>query len=51
MHLVKQYNDYACFGACLESFLRDLGQKFSHKQFIKNNLDLFYGRTHIEGTL
>ena len=50
MHLVKQYNKNACFGACLESFLRDLGQNFSHEQFIKNNLDLFNGGTDKEGS-
>ncbi|MCH7755713.1 hypothetical protein IH970_11405 [candidate division KSB1 bacterium] len=49
MHLVQQYNDHACFGACLESFFLDLGQDFSHKEFIKNNLDLFNGGTKIEG--
>ena len=50
MLLVKQYNDNACFGACLESFLRDVGGNFSHEGFIKNNLNLFNGSTNKEGS-
>lgn len=49
MTITPQYNDHACFGACLESFFRDLGEKFSHEKFIKNNLDLFNGGTEKEG--
>jgi hypothetical protein len=46
---VKQYNDFACFPACLESCIRDLGGTFSHKEFVQSNLELFHGGEAIEG--
>ncbi len=49
MTIVSQYNKYACFAACLESFLRDIGRDFDHDKFVKANLDLFCGGQDIEG--
>jgi len=49
MHIIHQYNKFSCVGACLESYLRDLGMEFSHEDFIKNNLDIFHGGDHCEG--
>jgi hypothetical protein len=49
MTKILQYNDFACFTACLESFLIDNKRQFDHQKFIQANLDLFNGGEHIEG--
>jgi len=49
MKIVTQYNDYACFAACLESFLADNNREFDHKTFVAENPDLFNGGEAIEG--
>jgi hypothetical protein len=50
MTFIRQYNDFACFAACLESFLRDNQRVFDHENFIKNNLDLFNEGKDIQGS-
>lgn len=50
MTIVPQYNKFSCVAACLESFLRDLGREFNHKDFVESNLDLFFGGTPEEGS-
>lgn len=50
MTKVTQYNDFSCFAACLESFLRDNQKPFDHRKFIQDNLDLFNRGQKIEGS-
>ncbi len=48
--VVGQYNDFACFAACLESIKRDWGDsEFTHEKFVKENLDIFNGGDKHEG--
>jgi hypothetical protein len=49
MTKVIQYNDFSCLPACLESFFKDNQRQFDHKQFVKDNLDIFHGGECIEG--
>ena len=50
MTKVIQYNDFSCFAACLESFLKDNNRPFDHQKFILANLDVFHGGETIEGS-
>ncbi|MCB1232930.1 MAG: hypothetical protein KDN19_21985 [Verrucomicrobiae bacterium] len=50
MTLVTQYNEFACFAACLESIKRDWGDCcFRHKKFVESNLEIFNGGNKHEG--
>lgn len=49
MIFVRQFSPCACFVACIESFLRDNGRKFSHEPFVIQNSGLFDSSAEFPG--